>query len=156
MERPGYTVSVGELIRLSWVWLPPASALTAVCGFFIAILAFIRSSQAIRATVPGPEVRTAAPGFTVVRMRPCDEHQFAISRLEARNGNFLVVADIKLKAIPDVLKGYLPLGKRVKSMTLSPPAVSLIIRTTKGHENIRVCVICRQDPDIRRWIDIPI
>lgn len=147
---------VGELIRLSWVWLPPASALAAVCGLFIAILAFVQSSKAIRASVPGPEVRTAAAGFTVLRMRPSDEHQFAISRLEARNGNFLVVADIKLKAIPDILRGYLPLGKRVRSMTLDPPAVSLIIRTTGGHENIRVCVICRQDPNIRRWIEIPI
>jgi len=127
-----------------------------VCGLLIAILAFFRSSRAIRASVPGPEVRTAAVGFTVLRMRSCDEHQFAISRLEARNGNFLVVADIKLTAIPDILRGYLPLGKRVKSMTVNPPAVSLIIRTTSGHENIRVCVICRQDPNIRRWIEIPI
>jgi hypothetical protein len=147
---------VGELIPLSWVWLPPASALVAVCGFFVAIFAFIRSGQAVRASVPGPEVRTATPGFTVVRMRQCDEHQFAISRLEARNANFLVVADIKLTAIPDILRGYLPLGKRVRSMTFNPPAVSLIIRTTSSHENIRVCVICRQDPEIRRWIDIPI
>lgn len=147
---------MGELIGLNPVWLAPASALLAVCGLFIAILAFVRSSKAIKASVPEPEVRSAASGFTVVRMWPCDEHQFAISRIEARNGNFLVVADIKLKAIPDILKGYLPLGKRVKTMTLNPPAVSLIIRTTSGHEIVRVCVISRQDPSIQRWIEIPI
>jgi hypothetical protein len=146
---------VGELCRLGWLWIPLASA-TAVCGLVVAIFAFIRSGEAVKASIPGPEVRSAFVGFTVVRMRPCDEHQFAISRLESHNGKFLVVADVTLKALPDVLLNFVPLGKRVKSVAFDPPAISLIIRTSTSHEIVRACVICRQHPHIRRWIEIPI
>lgn len=138
------------------LWILLASALTAACGLILAIFALIRSENAYRASIPGPEVRCALAGFTVVRMRACDEHQFAISRLEARNGNFLVVANIKLKALPDMLNGYSAPGKQVKSMTFVPPATSLIVRTSNSHEAVRICVVCRQAPHIRRWVELPL
>ena len=144
---------LAEFFRQCWV-VASISGVLAICGFGFAVLALRRSGKALRASIPEPEVRAAYNEFTVVRMRPADEHRFAISVIASRTDKFLVTADAKLRDLPDIFRGYAPLGRRIRSTKFDPPATSLIIRTKKKGNFIKVRVVSREDPRIFKWIAI--
>src|SRR5580692_10419753 len=100
-----------------------------ICALAFSLLGFWRSGRAITSSIPDPEINCVLDEFTVIRMRPHDEHRFAISVIESRAGRFLVAADAKLRDLPDILKGYAPSGRMIRSAEFRPPAVSLIVRT---------------------------
>jgi hypothetical protein len=143
---------VAEFLRQNWAW----TSLCCAAGFAVAlaILALLQSAKAMRASIPEPEVRAAYTEFTVIRMRPADEHRFGISHVESRKGKFLVTADMRLRELPDLVRGYLPLGRRIKSAKFDPPATSLIIRTALKGKLVRARITSRGDKCIYKWIKI--
>jgi hypothetical protein len=145
---------VAEFFRLNWTWV--AAWAVAAFGVLLAVLALFRSGKALQVSIPEPEVRTAHAKFTIIRMRPSDEHRFAISRVASRGGKFLVTADVRLRDLPDIVRGYLPLGRRVRSAEFDPPATSLVIRTAQEGSIIKACIISRADPRIHKWVKISV
>jgi hypothetical protein len=143
------------LSRLSVDWVIAGIVLSAV-SILVSVFALVRSSKAVRASIPDPEVQTVLVEFVVIRMRPADEHRFAISIIASRSGKFLVSSDVKLRDLPDILRGYAPLGRRIRSATFDPPATSLIIRTPQSGTKMRARIVSRLDPSISKWITIGI
>ena len=147
-------VMVAEWLRLNWIWA--ATWVVVAFGVLLAVLALFRSGKALRASIPEPEVRTAHAKFTILRMRPADEHRFAISRVVSGGGKILVTADVRLRDLPDIVRGYRPLGRRVRSAEFDPPATSLIIRTANEGSIVKARIISRADPRIHKWIKISV
>jgi hypothetical protein len=139
--------------RLDVDWIVVGVALGAL-SLMVSLLALRRSMIAVRASIPHPEVQNILVEFVVIRMRPGDEHRFAISTIKSRSGKFLVSSDVKLRDLPDILRGYAPLGRRIRSAKFDPPATSLIVRTPQGGTHMRARVVSRLDPSISKWITI--
>jgi hypothetical protein len=148
-----FNLMPAKLLLSSWDKISISDAL-AFCALTLSVLGYRRSSTSLVASIPEPQVSSAFSGFTVIRMHPSDEHRFAISVIESASDKFLVTADVNLLNLPDIIRGYSPSGRRIRSAEFDPPATSLIVCTKSDACSVKVRVVLKTDHRINKWVEI--